>query len=602
MSSNVPSSAANKTKALKLKAIHPKCAWGGRPLRPYSSNLLGVHDHEFILATGTGFMYVENASVHTRKSFLVEPHTSDIQAITCVAVSKDGKYCASVVDMKGDDRNVISIIVYSTSNHMQDNFKPHEIKYTCPINVDQYDRIDATAISFSADSALIGILTNMPPVGVVILDHFKGGVIQTIATDSLPISFSFNPMDPFKICVTGELNFVKLWRFSNKSIHAAPVSGLKKGFYSYTAHSWVPPFVESLVVLGTDAGFICAIQNCEQRSPAVQVFGGADFFDPQNNAIHQILVRGDIIIVASPTNLVAVYEIRRTLGNKGVVGLSATLIPLARYRLEDVTRIYGLQFCIRESTTSYTLMLSSSTTLAFLDMITDFDLSGGALQQPPKASNQLEEEDEDEEKVHWKSVPLDKALYHYHSQNINCLSVAAHGSSFLTFSYDEATIRFWDYNNPNSFTSGWMTENFKEKMDDNPFHVDLHPNGLQIACASETEVKEYAVWDTQIDLIRRIPVRVPFKGTGGAPIVISQPVSFVKYSNGGHMLAVVTGKIAQIFHVFLKEEQQTTTFGKSSPPRSSSPAYPARTNNCHPLSFRESIPCHDTNRSCGTYY
>lgn len=555
------STAANKTKALKLRTIQPRLAWGGRPFGLYNSNLLGINDHEFILSSGTGFTYVENASVHTRKSYIVEPHTSDLIRIVCAAVSKEGKYVGAVAKMKADDRQTFTIVVYNTSNHMQDNVKPHEVKYTTALHIDPADRLEAVAITFSPDANLIGILTNMPPIGVIIFDHFRGGVFQTISTDAVPISISFNPADPFKICVTGESNFVKLWRFSGKSVHAAPVSGLKKGYYSYTCHAWTPPYAESLVVIGSDGGFLSCIQNCEQRSPAVQVFGQADSYETKF-AIAHILVRGDVVVAASVCNLIAVYEVRRALVNKGLPGLTATLTPLANYRLDGVQNIYGLQFCIRESNTSYTLMAATSNTLAFLDMITDFDLSGGNKNKGNTSGMvQTRTIEEDEEVDNWTVISIDKPLFHFHSQPINCLSVAQQGCSFITFSYEEAMIRFWDYANPNTFTSAWLTENFREKLDDNPFHVDLHPSGLMLSCASETEVKEFAIWDTQIELIRRIPVRVPFKGTGGAPIVITQPVSLVKYSNGGHMLAVVTGKIAQIFHMFLKEEHQSSTYG-----------------------------------------
>ncbi|RYG97638.1 WD40 repeat domain-containing protein, partial [archaeon] len=355
-------------KALKLRTIQPQVAWGGRPLSGYNTNLLALFDHEFVLVTGTGFTYIENSSVHTRKAFIVEPHSTDIAKILCICAAKEGKYVAAVAKTAHEERNQLYIVVYNTHNHMQDNVKPHEIKYTANINFDHGDPLEARGVAFSPDCSLLACITNHPHIGVVVFDHFKGDLYQTIPTDALPISISFHPLDPGKICVTGECNFVKLWRFTNKSVHAAPVSNLKRGFYSYICHNWVPPYAEGILVVGTDGGFLATIQNCEQRAHAQQVFGKLDSYDPSQNAVAHILIRGDIVIAASVSNQIAVFEVRRVLSAKGVGGLTATLVPLAFYSLENTTRIYGLQFCAKESNTSYTLMASTADTLAFLDM------------------------------------------------------------------------------------------------------------------------------------------------------------------------------------------------------------------------------------------
>ena len=52
---------------------------------------------------------------------------------------------------------------------------------------------------------------------------------------------------------------------------------------------------------------------------------------------------------------------------------------------------------------------------------------------------------------------------------------------------------------------------------------------------------EYAVTDTQYTKLRSIDVRKPFV-IHDVPVVHSYPVSLVRYSPGGGMLAVVTGK------------------------------------------------------------
>ncbi len=65
-------------------------------------------------------------------------------------------------------------------------------------------------------------------------------------------------------------------------------------------------------------------------------------------------------------------------------------------------------------------------------------------------------------------------------------------------------------------------------------------------------VKEFAITDQNLELTTTISTRTPFFGPTGIPFSITQPVQLVRYSTGGQYIAVVTGKIAQVFHSTLK--------------------------------------------------
>ena len=76
-------------------------------------------------------------------------------------------------------------------------------------------------------------------------------------------------------------------------------------------------------------------------------------------------------------------------------------------------------------------------------------------------------------------------------------------------------------------------------------------------------MREFAVTDQQFELIRRIPVRTPYTTPAGVPYIISQPCSKVIYSHGGHLVAVVTGKIAQIYKVHERDYYTSNIMGNA---------------------------------------
>jgi WD40 repeat protein len=433
---------------------------------------------------------------------------------------------------------------------MQDVSKPRVIKYSALVPFRVGESIDATAVSFSNDSMFLACTTNCPAVGILIFEQFKGTLYQTITTDSIPSAISFHPTDSNKILVTGEQNLVKYWKFTSKSVHIAAVTGLKRGNNNYTAHGWIPPYAENTIAVGTNTGFVVTIQNCEQRAPVQYLFGSTD--DGQIIGVNQILVRGDHVIVSSTKNMIVLFELRRVVLGKSYGGLTAVLVPLKYYRIMDLDKIYGLQFSFRDSITAYSMVACSNNCVSVLDIISDLDLSGAGMKK--------NEDFNDPQGLEWTDV-VSKPLYYFHSGNIQSLSLASTSKLFLTSSFQDSTVRCWNYDEPSTFNSCSLLENYKDRPDENPFHVDLHPSGLHAAYACESEVREYAIADNQLDLIRKFGVRIPFQGPSGTPVVISQPVSLVRYSHGGHLIAVVTGKIAQVFHLYIQDNESSTVPG-----------------------------------------
>lgn len=544
----------------KIKFIQPKVVWGGRSLSLNNPNLVSVGDNEFVTPVGNCLLTFENSNLHNRKFKIVDSPDLDVISIDNIVASKDCKFLAASAKVNGDFRNEINILIYHTTNHFRDITKPRHIHYqvdNLPFTKN-FDGFKIKTLAFSHDSNFIGCATNYLPCGILIFEQYKGQLFQSISIDSQPISLSFNPLDPFKVLLTGENNLIKFWRFSAKSVHMAGVIGLRKGSFSYTCHEWLPPYSESTIVVGSDAGFLSTIQNCEQRAPAHQVFGTTDKLVPSKFSIQHILVRGDNVIVASPENAIVLFEVRRIVVSKGIAGLTATLAPLAYFKLENIERLYGLQFSYKDSITAYSMVATTNNSVISVDMITDADISGKNIRSKNDGKNEFEWGG-----IEWAFVKDYKKIYSFHSQGVQSLCLSSKNKIFLTSSYNDGSMRIWDYEDPSVFNSSFLIESFYDRAEETPFHIDFHPSGMMVACACESEVKEYVISDTQMDLTRVFNVRSPFISPTGIPIVISQPVSLVKYSNGGHLLAVVTGKVAQVFHLLIQDRDSTSTPGFS---------------------------------------
>jgi WD40 repeat protein len=141
---------------------------------------------------------------------------------------------------------------------------------------------------------------------------------------------------------------------------------------------------------------------------------------------------------------------------------------------------------------------------------------------------------------------MEKSVQTFHSGGVRTLSLASRNSNMVSLSLDEEAVNTWDINNLSGHHD--FRDSFIGRPDEMPYHVDIHPNGNIIAFACEDDVKECAITDIKFKLLRKIPTKVAFTfGPKDQPYANQAHVSLVRYSNGGHLLAVVTGKLGQVF-------------------------------------------------------
>lgn len=557
---------------IRLKTVQPKAVWGCRSLADKKS-VVAITDYEYAVAIGTGIMLFDNNTHGLRKTYLVNSHTTDVLFVTKLVLSFDGKYLATVVKMKNEDGHTINMLIYAVEYLRVEYRAPKLISYRNPSYVVGGEKLELNCVAFSHDSQYIALGTNIPSIGIVILDHKKGEVFQVIPTSSPPGHITFNPTDPFKLCVTGNAGLFQFWRFTQKSVHLAPVVGLRGHSLNYTNHVWIPPYTDGLVIASTSSGLLSLVMGGEQKGHNVHVFGapavqpqahgGAHALKdkhkendqiehkPDEHSVLHILVRGDVILALSPYNEVVAFEVRRVLQSKGINTLSPTLGLLKRYKLTNIDELLGIDWCIRDSVTSFSVVGMSRNSVFQLEVIGDIDLEVSAGINTVSAADAAKDHS-----AEWVYISNEQYIFKYHGAEVHSLSLSGRTNTLVTSSYTDATVRVWNFNSPSSYRGSWLVESFADHPQDNPFHVDMHPTGTLAVFALEGEIREYAVTDEHLELYRRFNIKGPFTGPTGTAHVISQPVSIVRYSNSGQYFIVVTGKLAQVFCTNISEYSQ----------------------------------------------
>jgi hypothetical protein len=540
---------------IRLKSIQVKAVWGGRATNNYRS-LISLADYQYIMPVGSGMMIFDSNTRLPKQSQLINANVPGISYVLFMSPSSDLKYLAVVARFKDEDDSAIIAHVYSMDTLIYEYRCPNVIKYKCPpdVHLPSGLKLEMRSLEFSNDNQFVVCTTNYPPIGVLIFDLIKCTLFASVPTPTIPYHASFDPIDPFKICVTGEMGLLAFIRFNMKKVNSpAPALGLKGGKnVSYTCHIWVPT-MEGVVVSGSDRGFLCVIEGCEQKHPNNYVFGSPTTriqTEPEVKVatstdfkpVVQLLLRGDILLALSSSNELAVFELRRVM--KSNVNSSAVFL-LNKYRLANMHTILGMQWCLLDSLTSFELIAMSR------DSVFEFEI---ARDTAPMLNDVSE--------IIYTDFIDEKYILRYHWDSIRSLSLSTRTNLLATNSYKDSTTRIWNFNEPTSFTGTWVIENYQDPPDDNPLYVDIHPAGLFTAFAMEHGVKEFAVTDGILQLYRNIDIKTPFIGPNGVPFIINQPVSMVKYSNNGHLLAVVTGKLAQIFSLFLTDYNSPALYGQ----------------------------------------
>jgi WD40 repeat protein len=567
----------------KLRGMGLRSYWGMSNSPKSCNNLATFRDNEVIYAVGSKLVIFDYVESKTR---VIPLHYFDISSVHLFVISPDKRFLA--VSFKQHTSNplysdrkmqVISVDLESLATVPK---KPHLLEHMVEPGI-EVEEPYFCAMAYSHCSKYMAVCCNVPELGMFLVDRFSGSVLHRVPTSNIVLQVSFNPLDKNRLCVSGKSNLFQFWRVTDKLMHHIPVSGLLKGTQVYSCHSWVPG-TDNKIVAGTSTGYLLLVSGGEiVHNKKTYPFGAPDRTGRVECAIVDMLIRNDVIVCISALHVVAIFELRKgPIAAAGNLDIDYSFVKLARFRL-PITNISGFQWVTTSTASNYEVIVSSAKSLMIFDIKAgDYkiaavetqasgsvgSIASGHSNAPGTARGHVVGNATHRggntgrgsvvniEPIDWVDIKPDKCLLSFHCGNIHSLSLGTRNSTFVTASDDE-TVRAWDFSKPN--VPCLLVDNFSDRKNVIPNSICMHPMGNVVAFGCEDDVREFSLTDSKFEMIRKLPTKVPFTGPGDIPLVNTLPVSLVKYSHGGHLLAAITGRMAQLFHMY------TLDFSSSEP-------------------------------------
>jgi WD40 repeat protein len=512
-----------------------------------------------------------------------------------VNVSSDKKFICVCV-RRASERWKATVLVYDMESQRT---YPKAPRYLTHEDGGQHQEYAFTNAQFSEDSKYVACYGNRVHVGVIIYDWRVERIVSTIQTKNVVSTVSFNPTNSTRLCVGGACGMFQFWHFTSKSVYSAPITGFNRTDVTYTTHTWMEP---DAVVTGTDRGTLHLVVGCEAKS-----FHHAFGINAGSRAsgvivpVNFIISKGSTIVAASADGCVCVSRYTRLEGRGGITSIKLE----AFFTLQDMDTLTGITWADRnvESTSfaatsancmnmfqlplvdiysrgptstgdgvpaspaehsSVVANMSRCSLLKYRDGVRDVE-DDVIMEDPdaPRPASKLDNRVSFHRatssgaersvtslriRARWPFLMAQRVITCFHSDEIKSLCSNPRSSMFASLSTKDSTVRIWDYNRVNE--SNIISEDFSQRQNELPNFLDMHPSGLSLAAGSDDYVTEYAITDCKLEVLKRIPVKVAITSPNGEPVMNTSPVSIVKFSNGGHLLAVVTGRLAQIFEVY----------------------------------------------------
>ena len=531
------------------------------------NNMVAVNERELLVTVGARLAMLDHAETFHSKVISFGQRT--VTEIINVVLSSDSKYLIVSVKVAGSGDATMIAAANDKPGATTAFRKPRAITYA------RASRFEGMA--FSANADLVAAFTEAPAEGVLIFDRVRATLMRQIPLATSVFAVSFNPENDTRICTTGTRNLFQFWRYTNKAVHSAPIVGLMKEECMYTCHVWLP---ENRLVAGTDKGLLVLVQACDVQSTHAAFGTAASHNYRDDGKVHSLRTFQNFVVAASAINCVSVFELKRVASTTSVGNSNqATLVLRGRFHLQGAGELRTLHISMKRDTAAAVsgpdddveaaVHAAGSSDSSVIDCITVVGamtntISLFDLQLPPVSHALQASVDKDVRATtpggggkavtgqsttdpEWKDVQ-GRNVYDYHSEKVDSIAVSVRSSTFITSSEKDLSVRAWDYNKP--FVAGDLVEHFHYHPAEMPHCVDLHPTGLFAAFACNDEVREAAITQSGMEVVRRIPTKQPFVSSDGISLANSLPVSLVKYAHGGHLLAVVCGKIVQLFHMY----------------------------------------------------
>lgn len=530
----------------KIKYISVRTQWGTNTTLP--NCIASLDDKQFIIVTGSRIcLYDEDSGPSGTRSLF--PAVDNTLAVIAIEVSVDKKYLAAC--LKRGNHAKATIAVYDIESLRSYPKLPRLLLFEEGSSLVSEFYFSYCRFSSDPESRYLAAFGSRTAVGIVIYDWRLERIVQTIHTKSVVSEISFNPTNPTRICATGVCGLFQFWHFTPKSIYNAPISGFTRPDISYTCHAWIG---NDCILAGTDRGSVTVVVGCEVKD-SMHILGAAKEHTMVQSSIAKLIVHQKMFIGYTIDGFVSIGEIER---KEVAAGRSENIsITILTYFLpKDCGKIHGIDWYRRGPALPLQVVIVSTKMIATYDVDCKEKL---IFSQPDVARKSSNTSDHHIHKMHeqtaiqklaalWPVLPPHRILSKFHSAGIHSLALSGRGSFFVTASAKDESFRVWDFNKVSD--TEIFVDDLSQRRSELPSSIDFHPSGLFVVFGCDEDIKEYAIADSRIELLRRIPARVAINGPNGEPVMNTAPVSIVKYSHGGHLLAVVTGRFCQIYQLY----------------------------------------------------
>ena len=133
-----------------------------------------------------------------------------------------------------------------------------------------------------------------------------------------------------------------------------------------------------------------------------------------------------------------------------------------------------------------------------------------------------------------------RTVFDGHVGGINMACLPTRTTNMATASTDDLSVRVWSMDRENGQVP--VAEVFYERKNELPLCMCMHPTGRFVAFGCDEDVKEYAILNSELTLVQTMGIRNSLASKSNDSLVNIFAASVVTYSNGGHLIAVATGK------------------------------------------------------------
>ena len=508
---------------MRLRHMHVRACWGSQMLSD-SGNVLVKDENVFFAIIGKRLCELKgNVSVAGKYMY---PHMSFVQKVLCIAQSTDKSLLgASVCEVDDVKTGLVKagVLVYGTDHSVGIHRHPKYMQFL----PDKYlGARHALGLTFSPDSSYMACYTNLVNDGIFVYDWMLEQLTTQIPISN-PINFiSFNPGDSSRMCVTGTDELFEFWHWKKSGSHIAPIPNLPDlDCAAYTFHVWLE---KAVVLAGTDDGQIVLVQGVEVKL-VMNAFGPNALSESSDVAVVGILFREETntIVVIGEDARMSIFELSKGDVNSRRQGTQLTL--LSRHYIAP-TSVQIVSRHVVDAHWALTKANSMLLVIGFKCSVEYFEPQRVDYVGDPSVSQLLKPSG---------------TVYDGHTGGINMAALPTRTTNMLTVSSDDSTVRVWNMARENGAVP--VSEVYYERQNEMPQCVALHPSGRVVAFGLDESVKEYAILNNSLELLHTMGIRNSLSSKSNESIVNIFAASVVQYSNGGHLLAVATGKYVQIF-------------------------------------------------------